>query len=430
MAKRRPCYHRPIVLALLIVALAAPVCAFLKFEWYYAPNYDLTGNLSSGMDADDKELWIALYDPLSPDNQGIHVFDAATQTWGRAPEGVPIPTYRFLDIVGSKVLVGGPAGAAVLDRDAKTWKAYKDGLPSRDVYSVALKGDEIWFGTNKGIGRLDASGNWTYYSTESGLPNDVVTYMLFDGPILWICTESGIAQLDTESGTWKTYSDADGLPGNAARKALVVGESVWFALKGGIARIDRNTGEVTGYTQSDGLLSDEFKDIAVFGDRIYFASNKGVNYRSASKEGKWKGITKKQGLPTRSDATHLGVQGDYLWIALWYEGIMRMSIPTGLAIIPTWVWIVALAVAGIAALIIIRPGAGKGKVEEKEKRIEQRREKAKTEKPPHELCGGVPQRQLCNRCGFNTLKAGKLFCAKYSKPIEYQKPPTPGPSEG
>jgi len=430
MVETRPSLNKLIPLALIILALVVPVCGFFKFDWFYAPNHDLTGNLSSGMDADDRELWVALYDPLAPDNQGIHVFDAATQTWSRAPEGVPIPTYRFLKIIGSKVWVGGPAGAAVFDRDAKTWKQYREGLPSKDVYSLAVKGDEIWFGTNEGIGRLDGSGSWTYYNTETGLPNNVVTNMLFDGPILWISTENGIARFDTDSGSWKTYSTADGLPSNSAREALVVGDSIWFAMKGGIARIDRNTGAVTAYTKSDGLVSDEFKDVAVFKDKIYFASNTGVNYRSASKEGKWKSITKKQGLTARSDVTHLAVQGDYLWMALWYEGVMRMSIPTGLAVIPTWVWIVALAALGIAALIIIRPGAPKGEVEEKAKRIEERREKAKAEKPPHELCGGTPQRQLCNRCGFNTLKAGKLFCSKYNKVIEYQKPPSGGPSQG
>jgi len=433
MRRRVPRSRRSIIVALAIVALAAPVSAFFKFERYYAPNTDLTGNLTSGMDADEKELWIIMFDAESADNQGIHIFDVASNTWKKAYSSgtdVPIAAFRFLRIFGSKVWVAGRGGAAVLDRETGKWKAYAHGLPSSDAYSVEQKDDEIWFGTNMGLGRLDGSGNWQYYTTENGLPNNVVTYMLFDGPILWVCTEGGIAQLDTDSGTWKTYSEADGLPGTVARKALIVGDNIWFALKGGIARIDRNTGQVTSYTESDGLLSDEFKDMTVFGDKIYFASNKGVNYRSVSKEGKWKGITKKQGLPPRSDATHLAVQGDYLWIALWYEGIVRMSIPTGLAVIPVWVWIVALAGVGVAALVIVRPGARRGAAEEKEKRIEERREKAKTAKPPHELCEGVPQRQLCNRCGFNTLKAGKLYCSKYSKAIEYQKLSTPGPSEG
>jgi hypothetical protein len=213
-----------------------------------------------------------------------------------------------------------------------------------------------------------------------------------------------------------------------ARGGLIDGDNVWIAMKGGIVLIDRTSDAITTYTQEDGLISDEYKDVEILDDKIYFASNRGVSYTKRDKPGNWKKITTKQGLPKTparsglgSDATHLAVQGDKLWIALWYEGIVQMNIPTGLAIIPVWVWIVALSVLGIAALVVIRPGSGKGEVEEKEKRIQERRKKARTTKPPFELCGGEPQRQLCNRCKFNTLKSGKLFCNKYSKPIEYKK---------
>ncbi len=420
----------------ILAGVAIPVYALFKFEWFYSPKESFGGNLSSGLAADGKELWYANYAAESPDSQTVNVYNFQTGVWrtlSSGPDGVPVNVFRYIVLYSSKVLVGGSGGAAVQDRDTGKWTAYgtDNGLPSRDTYAAAMKDGEIWFGTDKGIGRMDASGTWKYYTMEDGLPNNKVLDILFDGDTVWISTENGIARMSLQSGEIKRLSKADGLPGEVGRKALIDDDYVFFAMKGGVARISRSTGEIKAYTTGDGLLSDEVKDIAVVGNKIYFATNKGVSYMSREKDGKFKDITPKQGLPKTaarsglgSDATHLVVEGNKLWIALWYEGIVRMSIPTGLAIIPVWVYVVALAALGIAALIIIRPGAKKGEVSEKEKRLEERRKKARTEKPPHEICGGVPQRQLCNRCGFNTLKAGKLYCSKYNMEIQYRAPAT------
>ena len=423
---------RPAIVMILIFSVLVPAFAIFSFKWYYAGTESFAGNLSSGLDADESEVWYANYDSSSPDAQRINVYDISSGEWTKSfsggPEGIPFSSFRFINLAGDQALVGGPSGAAVYDRNGDSWTPLTEGLPSPGVQSGAIREGKIWIGTDQGIGIRDSSGSWEYITLEDGLPNPKVLYILFDGSLAWICTEGGVMKMDLDSGENKVYTSGDGLPGNVARRAVVDGNNVWFAMKGGIGKIDKSTDTVTGYTMSDGLISDEFKDVEVLDDKIYFASNKGVNYRKKDKEGNWKKITTKQGLPKTvarsglgSDATHLAVEGDKLWIALWYEGIVQMSIPTGLAIIPVWVYIIALSIAGIAALVIIRPGSGKGKVSEKEKRIQERRKKAQKSKPPFEICGGVPQRKLCNRCKFNTLKAGKLFCNKYNIPIEYKK---------
>ena len=422
---------RPLAITILVFSVIVPVYAIFSFEWYYSGAESFAGNLSSGLDADDREVWYANYDSASPDAQRINVYDISSGDWTKSfsggPEGLSLSAFRFIHLEGSQALVGGPAGAALYDRDGDSWTTLTDELPSTDVYSGTIREGKIWIGTGNGIGIRDSSGSWEYIPAED-LPNPKVLHMRFDGSVIWICTEGGILKMNLDSGDKKVFKQGDGLPGNVARHALIDGNNVWIAMKGGIAKIDRTSDAITAYTTADGLISEEFKDIEILGDNIYFASNKGVNYRKKDKESNWKKITTKQGLPKTparsglgSDATHLAVEGDKLWIALWYEGIVQMSIPTGLAIIPVWVYIIALSAAGIIALVIIRPGSGKGEVEEKEKRIQERRKKARTTKPPFELCGGEPQRQLCNRCKFNALKAGKLFCGKYNIPIEYKK---------
>lgn len=423
---------RPLIVVTVVVSVLIPAYAIFSFKWYYAGIESFAGNLSSGLDADDREVWYANYDPASPDAQRINVYDISSGTFTKSfsggPEGIPFSSFRFIHLAGDEVLIGGTKGAAVYDRNDDTWTLIADGLPAIDVYSGNIREGKYWIGTESGIGIRDSEGNWEYITTDDGLPNSKVLCIQFDGSMAWVCTEGGVMKMDTSTGDVKVFTNADGLPGNVARNVLIDGNNIWLAMKGGIGKIDKTTDAVTAFTMDNGLISNEYKDIEVLGDNIYFASNKGVSYTKKDKDSNWKKITTKQGLPKTaarsglgSDATHLAVEGDKLWIALWYEGIVQMSIPTGLAIIPVWVYIIALSAAGIIALIIIRPGSGRGEVEEKEKRIQERRKKAQTSKPPHELCGGVPQRQLCNRCKFNTLKAGKLFCNKYSIPIEYKK---------
>ncbi len=406
---------------------------FQNFEWFYAggPGGGFSGNLTSGMDADEDELWVAMYSPASPSAQQIHVYDANSQEWVKTfsggPGGIPISIFSFVTIEEDEVITGGSEGAAIYDRSSEEWRtiSVEDGLPSNSVYSGRKKDGEYWFGTNKGLSILDSSGNWRNYDMEDGLPNNKILEILFDGSIAWIFTENGLAKFDPETEAIESYTQEDGLPGTSVGSALKVGDVLWVAMKGGIARLNTESGDITSYTMDDGLLGTEWKDVAIFEDTIYFGCSKGINYiKRGEEDPNWKTITTKDGLPETSarkergsDITHLNSQGDGLWIALWYEGLVRMTIPKGLDIVPIWFWIVLLAAIGLAALLIIRPGAEKG--EKKKEKPSKRRKK--TKKPSHEICGGVPKRELCNRCNFNTLRGGELYCSKYKKPIEYGK---------
>ena len=47
-----------------------------------------------------------------------------------------------------------------------------------------------------------------------------------------------------------------------------------------------------------------------------------------------------------------------------------------------------------------------------------RKERRRTEKPPWEICNGVPKPELCGRCRYSSVKAGKLHCTKYDIDLE------------
>ncbi len=421
-------------IALTVTLAVVPAFAILniyRFDWYYSGGTggeSFAGNWTSAMDADQDEFWVAMYDATAPDAQQIHIFDAISGEWTKTffpgPGGIPISTFNFISIEGNEVLTGGSGGAAIYDRSSDEWRAR--GLPTNVVYSATMKEGEHWFATHEGIGVLNSSGSWRYYMVEGGLPSNKVVDIVFDGSIAWVCTEEGVARFDTDSGEWRTYSEEDGLPGRVAETALKDGDYLWLAMKDGIGRINTRTGEVAAYAAEGDLVGAEWKDIAVLDDRIYFGSSKGISYLERGEDGCWKSIRLPKTAARKgkiANITHLATQGEYLWIALWGEGLVRMTIPKGLAMIPIWLWFVLLAGIGAGALLVIRPGAEKGEAAEKTKREKReqykRREEAK--EPPHELCHRVPKKEFCNRCNFNTVKAGELYCSKYKIPIEYKK---------
>jgi hypothetical protein len=343
------------ILALIVGVGSIPISASLRFDWYYAGKEVLLGNLTSCMEADEGELWVAMFDAETAGGQRMYVFSAELEEWREASyngKQMTIDRFRFITMTDSKVLTGGAGGALVLDRGSGESKGYTqaDGLPSDDLFSATVRSNEIWFGTSNGIGRLDQAGRWQYYTKKDGLPDNKVLHMLFDGPVLWACTENGVGRLDTDSDTWEMYTQKDGLPGQAATRALADQDYVWFAMEKGAARLDKTTHEIRAYAAADGLLSEEVKDIEILGEKIYLATSRGVSYKNRFRNGNWRSIAANQGLPappgadpggsaSGSNVTHLAVQGEHLWIALWNQGIVRMSIPTGLATVPYWVWV-------------------------------------------------------------------------------------------
>jgi hypothetical protein len=90
--------------------------------------------------------------------------------------------------------------------DEGTWTTYGEsgGLVSDYVTSMAVDGDNMWFGTNKGVSVFDGE-NWTTYDTSnSGLAHNRVNAIATDSEgNVWFGTYCGLSKFDGTS--WTTY---------------------------------------------------------------------------------------------------------------------------------------------------------------------------------------------------------------------------------
>ena len=125
-----------------------------------------------------------------------------------------------------------------------TWETYRaspDGLVSDYVRSIAVDGDNIWFGTNNGVSVFDIEeGTWTTYGTADGLVNKIVNAIAIDlegnkwfGTYNWVSKlDDGGTPHDKNDDTWTTYDSSNGLPfKNISAITVDQAGNIWFGTK-------------------------------------------------------------------------------------------------------------------------------------------------------------------------------------------------------
>lgn len=170
--------------------------------------------------------------------------------------------------------------------ETRTWgtvRADFGGLPSDIVLAVLQDHNgAMWFGT------LDA-GAYTaprqYYNVGNWLPSNRVRKIVEDRDHgLWFITDNGVARRDA-SGNWRTFTEADGLLGRSVNTALADRDGrVWFGSRtlsdgsspGGISRFDgrrwRTYSDLDGYFNAP-LIWDVIQDRS---GNLWFGTGKGA----------------------------------------------------------------------------------------------------------------------------------------------------------
>lgn len=142
-------------------------------------------------------------------------------------------------------LAGQGSGLGVLDADRRTFRSYrKDEYPqigSDEVFTIASRGDEIWFGSYEGLHRLDAGGRITRFEHDpddpESLPSNIVLAIAFDGRgTLWIATMAGLARYD--DGRITRVPLPGDHPSQSVLSVTPVDDGVWIGATTGLLRID------------------------------------------------------------------------------------------------------------------------------------------------------------------------------------------------
>lgn len=138
---------------------------------------------------DGLEMRVWRHDPADPDSlpgnnvQFVHV-DARDRVWVAVENG----------------------GLSVLDPERRRFRHFRQAghpeMGSDDVWAIASRGGEIWFGNYEGgLHRMAADGSITHFGHDDAdpdsLPSDTIMSLVFDQDgTLWIGTLQGLARFD------------------------------------------------------------------------------------------------------------------------------------------------------------------------------------------------------------------------------------------
>ena len=401
----------------------------------------MVGDEVISMDYSGGELWVATT-YIEPDVEeaslegGVSLLDPSTGNFTTYTPNEGLAHVKVWDILidGDRVWFGTPRGLSMLDKQKlKTLEPYeiqqawttftsKDGLLSDDVRCMAKEGDILWLGTNLGVsGYNTKTGEWTNITTKDGLPARGVQSLAVQNGVLWIGTTNGLALYDTKSRSMKTFEPpGEGLDAKIVNVLAVGPEKVWIGTRMGLFTLDPETGDWTQYGK-DSLPDTWIQTIAFRDDEVWVGTRKGLGIYNKQKE-KWKILDEKKGLAS-NDVRAIAPVDDYTWIGTskglnkYYPGAAAARIRK---IVPIVAVVVIAAAGGIAVLAkLLKPSPEELERRRKAEEIRaKRKERRRTEKPPWEICNGVPKPELCGRCRYSSVKAGKLHCTKYDIDLE------------
>ena len=181
------------------------------------------------------------------------------------------------------------------DGDSIKWKNL---LSYNHVSAVVPDIDRIWFGTyfygygGGGISYYHPLRNpqWKSFNTNNGRAKKVVS-MAIDGDWVWVGSEKGLSLLDKKTEGWRSfYSTQDGLSGNFVNAILVEPDFIWMGTNGGISRLNKAKKTWRTYSQEEGLVETEIKSLARVGQKIWAGGIGGTLFEYDPASDRWKKI--------------------------------------------------------------------------------------------------------------------------------------------
>ncbi len=377
----------------------------------------LTGEIAAVVAGSPDTVWVYSYYQI-PSGSGYEVIGGVSEfkalgnwTTYTKDDGLASAVLYSIAIDGDSVWFGTANGATLFDRSKGTWRTFKteDGLISNDVLSVATGADRVWLGTKEGVSMYDrGSGKWSSFTEKDGLIFRYVKDVALDGDVAYFATSQGLGRFDSAKGDWSSITKENGLRDNMVNCVVVGFDSIWLGTGTGVSRLARSTGSWAHYGESDGLPPEGALAAAVGPDAVWFLTRKGVARFDPAKE-KW--TISDKGLPA-TQTNDIATGKRYVWVAT-NKGLVRLG-GGGLSTLHFALLAAAVCIVVGGTYAVRRRGHGEVKVDEPKRKV--------PERPPHVLCGGNPAAEYCPRCKYNVLKGGSLYCNKYDKKVDYAHP--------
>ena len=183
---------------------------------------------------------------------------------------------------GDQVWVGSEKGLSLLDKKTEGWRIFystQDGLSGNFVNSLLVQSDYVWIGTNGGISRLDkVKKTWKTYSQREGLTEAEIKSLVSAKGKIWAGGAGGsLFEYDPASDRWKKMEPTDALKSRGIQSIASTREKVLICRDNGVSIYDLPTGQWESLTASDGLVSNNVFCAAEDKNNIWFGTDKGVS---------------------------------------------------------------------------------------------------------------------------------------------------------
>ena len=188
----------------------------------------------------DGYIWVATGD-------GLARYDGlAMRVWRHEPDdprSLPGNNVQFVHVdARDRVWVATEnGGLSMLDRDRGGFRHYRKAdhprMGSDDVFAIASRGDDIWFGNyDGGLHHLAPDGSITRYAHDEAdpdsLPSDTVMSLAFDREgTLWIGTLAGLAKFQ-DGRIGRVAMPVEGAP--RLYSTTLVGDDLWVGTAQGV----------------------------------------------------------------------------------------------------------------------------------------------------------------------------------------------------
>jgi ligand-binding sensor domain-containing protein len=211
----------------------------------------------------------------------------------------------------------------------------KEGLSSEMVFSIAVQGEEVWFGTEGGGATLfnTTKKTWETFTTKGDprgkddgvsinwkniLSCNHVSVILPDSDRLWFGTYfygfggGGISYYQPQrTPPWKTFNTNNG----QAKKIVSMAadpETLWVGSEKGLSMLDKKKEAWKGFISPQGGLPGNFVNaLLVQSEYVWAGTNGGIGRFHKTKK-TWKTYTQKEGL-TETEIKSLVKVGERLW---------------------------------------------------------------------------------------------------------------------
>ena len=282
------------------------------------PKEGLSSEMVFAIAVQGEELWFGTYSGgatfYDPSKKTCRAYTTKGEPMDKIDKGVSINWQNLLPYNHVSVILpdvdriwfgtyfygfGGGGISYYHPRRNPPWKKFttNDGR-AKKVNSMALDGDWVWVGSEKGLSLFDkkTEGWKRFYSTEDGLSGNFVNSLLVESDFLWVGTNGGISRFDKAKKTWKTYSQREGIAETEIKSVVSAGQKIWAGGIGGtLFQYDPASDRWNKIEPTDSLKSGGINSIAVTKEKVLICRDNGVSiYDLPTKQ--WESLTVSDGL--------------------------------------------------------------------------------------------------------------------------------------